>query len=189
MKLSLSRRLFGNCLASSFLVTSFSSFADEKSNQESIEHIQRSSSPFLLPPIEIADSSQNPVSLTHWRGKPFLLHLWATWCGPCRQELLEIDRVYYELGETANDIVPIACRSGDAEKIRGYYKQIGITHLPVYTDQGGKIDRDLQKITNIPPAYPTTLIINSQFNVIAQHSEELLWSANGVRNALKNAAL
>ncbi|MDQ6951649.1 MAG: TlpA disulfide reductase family protein [Mariprofundales bacterium] len=34
----------------------------------------------------------NRASLAEYRGQPLILHFWASWCPPCRQELPQIDR-------------------------------------------------------------------------------------------------
>ena len=31
--------------------------------------------------------------LSHYRGKPLLINVWASWCGPCQQEMPSLERL------------------------------------------------------------------------------------------------
>lgn len=40
-----------------------------------------------LPALQVADLQGDRIDLQQFRGKPLVLNLWATWCGPCRREM------------------------------------------------------------------------------------------------------
>ena len=45
---------------------------------------------------EMKAVSGDPIKLSNYSGKVLLVNLWATWCGPCRNEIPELVRLHKE---------------------------------------------------------------------------------------------
>ena len=43
------------------------------------------------------DSSGKPTEMNQWKGRPLVLNFWATWCGPCVEEMPELTALQKEL--------------------------------------------------------------------------------------------
>lgn len=67
-----------------------------------------------LPTLQFADLQGGTVDLQQFRGRPVVLNLWATWCGPCRREMPvlaaaqqahgNVQFVFLNQGETLDEV-------------------------------------------------------------------------------------
>ena len=85
------------------------------------------------PAVEGVALDGSSVSLGSLRGRPVLVHFWATWCPVCRVEEGNIQAVAED-----HAAITIATQSGDAEAVRGYLAERGL-HLPVVLDEDGSL--------------------------------------------------
>jgi len=72
--------------------------------------------------------SNAPVSLVQLRGKPVLIHFWATWCRICRYEQDGIDDIARDY-----QVVTVSMSSGTKKEVQTYMLNNGLT-FPVLND-------------------------------------------------------
>jgi tetratricopeptide (TPR) repeat protein len=105
------------------------------------------------PEFRLKDLHGAEVALGDFKGKVVLLDFWATWCGPCRQEMPEFQRIHRELA--AKDVVVLALDVDEPlETVAGYMDKEKFT-FPVLLANGTSV-MDRYSVHG----YPTTFAID-----------------------------
>ena len=71
-------------------------------------------------------------------GKPAVVNFWATWCGPCKDEMPLLDRTAAAHPEIAFLAIDL---DEDGAKIRGFFDEFGIARLDPLLDTGLETSR------------------------------------------------
>jgi cytochrome c-type biogenesis protein CcmH/NrfG/thiol-disulfide isomerase/thioredoxin len=91
----------------------------------------------LAPDFKVKSITGDELSLAKFRGKIVLLDFWATWCGPCRQEMPAVKRVWAKYSNDNFVIIGVSL-----DKNRGaldeYLQSEGIT-WPQYYEKDGRL--------------------------------------------------
>jgi len=74
-------------------------------------------------------------NLADQRGRPVLVHFWATWCPVCRLELSSIASIAKDYR-----VITVAQQSGSADAIRAYLRKHQV-RFPVLADPDGSLSR------------------------------------------------
>lgn len=119
---------------------------------------QRSLVSGQAPQLSGIDLAGKPVSLADYRGKPLVLHFWATWCNVCRAEQHNIDAL---AKDTA--VLSVATDSGGAQQVASYVAQHEIAPR-VIADP----DSELSKHFGVH-SFPTTFVLDGRGAI--RHSE------------------
>ena len=102
------------------------------------------------------------IKLSEYRGQVVLMNFWASWCGPCRQEmplLNDLHKKYKKLGFTVMGVNV----EEDSSKARKIVKDIKIK-FPVLFDTQNKVS-ELYQVS----AMPSSVIIDRDGNVRYLH--------------------
>ena len=76
--------------------------------------------------LSLPDTNGKSQSLGQWRGKVLVVNYWATWCGPCREEMPEFVRAQRDLGPKGLQIVGIAI--DQPAKVIEFAKELGLNY-------------------------------------------------------------
>ncbi len=104
-----------------------------------------------LPEINTLLINEELFSTLDYKGKPLLIHFWATWCPTCKLEAGNIQT----LSENY-DVLTIAVKSGEDGKINAYLKEHEL-NFKVINDQDGILSSQFSV-----SAFPTTFIYDKE---------------------------
>jgi peroxiredoxin len=87
----------------------------------------------LPPEISVAalkDAKGSSFKLANFFGKVMVVNLWATWCGPCRQEIPELVKLHKEFHSRGVEIVGLSTENPDAsaEKVRKFIQDFQVDY-------------------------------------------------------------
>ena len=84
--------------------------------------------------LTFLDTKNKLINLKDYRGKLIMLNFWATWCAPCKEEMLSLDLL--QRNENLNNlkIFPINIGKEKPEKSLKFFKDLEIKNLDLYFD-------------------------------------------------------
>ena len=128
---------------------------------------------FTLP-----DLKGKPIALSSFKGQVVLLDFWATWCGPCLDELPDLKKLYAKHHASGFTIVGV---SADEET----------KDVPPFADQNGILYPILLSGGDLPPGYevrgiPAAFLIDRRGRIIKHYLGEVSYGelSSDVQRAL-----
>lgn len=107
---------------------------------------------------ELTDLRGSKVNMASLRGKPLVVNFWATWCGPCKEEMPDFQRL--ATGEMGDRVRVVGIGIDNADNMRSFAEKIGITYTLL---EGGVESLDMLKALGNPAGgLPFTLVIDAE---------------------------
>jgi thiol-disulfide isomerase/thioredoxin len=104
----------------------------------------------------LPDPAGRPEALSKWQGKPLLINFWASWCGPCVEEMPELVALHKQMPQL--QVIGIGVDSAD--KIAEFAAKLHIDY-PLYVAGSNAIGL-MRDLGNAVGGLPFTLLIDSK---------------------------
>ena len=133
------------------------------------------------PPFELAGPEGEPVALAERRGRVVMLNFWATWCGPCIEELPSLDRLATALADEPFEL--IAVNMGDSpEALGAFLDRLGLDPgFTIALDVDGDVTREWGLF-----AYPTTVLLDAEGRAVRVRYGATDWDAPEVIELIRS---
>lgn len=120
--------------------------------------------------ISFVTEDGGTADLEDFRGKVILINIWATWCGPCREEMPTLDALQRELSSEKFEVVALSIDRAGLGVVRKFYDEIGVTSLKVYVDETMRSATELRAF-----GLPTTILIDTNGRELGRLIGEAKW--------------
>lgn len=121
-------------------------------------------------PFELKSLDGTPVQLAQLKGKVVVVNFWATWCGPCKEEMPAFERLRQQLDPARFALVTITTDL-QRDGIKHFLANLNV-QLPVLFDE----DQDVSR-AYLVRALPTTVLIDRQGTLVGRAVGPREWDA------------
>lgn len=132
-----------------------------------------------VPQIVLPDLDGATVEVPgDFAGRPILVNVWASWCGPCIEEMPELERFAAEQGANGTQVVGIAL--DDANAVAAFLARVPVTY-PLLIDTPGPRDAGVQ-LGNPRGVLPYSVLVSADGRLLRQrigpfaHGEISQWA-------------
>ncbi len=107
------------------------------------------------PEISLATLKGDRLSLSALKGKVVLLDFWAEWCGPCKQELPELEKLKREFAARGVEVVTVNIdkERANAERLT---RELALTFAVLLDPNGSAVS------AYDPPKMPSSYVIDKR---------------------------
>ncbi len=112
----------------------------------------------LAPNMEFEQLDGGTWRLREHRGQVVLINLWATWCGPCREETPGLVRLFKDEEPKGLAVVGLSLDVGSREKVRSFAEQFRVPYPIVFPEP-------MSQLADTVEAVPTTMLLDKNGRV------------------------
>ncbi|MFO0753626.1 MAG: TlpA disulfide reductase family protein [Thermodesulfovibrionales bacterium] len=131
------------------------------------------------PDFTLPDAGGKKVSLAEGKGKAILLHFWATWCGPCRAEMLSLSTLYREFRDKGLLVLAVSVDTS-AKPVHAFLAEQNIP-FPVLLDTEREVYFDTYAVFGLP----TSFLINRDGVIAERIVGETAWDSPAVKEKVR----
>jgi peroxiredoxin len=114
------------------------------------------------PDFVLKSSTGNNMRLSEYRGDVVMINFWATWCGPCRQEMPLLDDLYGRYQRVGFTLLGVNI-DDDSRRAMKMIEELGV-NFPVLFDES----KDVSKLYAVE-AMPVTVLVDREGTVRHVH--------------------
>lgn len=129
-----------------------------------------------IPDFTLKDINGKDVAFYSFKGKVILLNFWATWCGPCREEMPSLINLYKSYKDKGFVVIGISVDTSD-KPVRRFINDNAII-FPILMDSDKEVSFDIFGVLGLPTSY----LIDRNGVVVEKFLGERDWNSPEIKN-------
>ena len=118
-----------------------------------------------VPAFTVPDLTGQAVAVpTAYAGRPLLINIWASWCGPCVKEMPELQRFHAQQAANGTQVVGIAL--DDAAAVQDFLQRVPVDY-PILVDAAGPADAGV-RLGNPKGVLPYSVLLSADGTLLKQ---------------------
>ena len=118
-----------------------------------------------IPAIELPGLDGEPTSLASLQaGRPMLVNVWASWCGPCIEEMPELQR--FATAQGANGVQVVGIALDEVANVRDFLSKVQVSY-PILIDAAGPADAGV-RLGNPKGVLPYSILVSADGILLKQ---------------------
>jgi len=127
--------------------------------------------PVAYPPSAFLDADLQPVWLNERNAKLTVLNFWATWCGPCKEEMPSLDALQARFDPKDIYVLTLSNDRKGPEVVLPYFEKAGLTQLKPYYEE----NLSLSRVMGVQ-GYPNTVVLDQEGRELARVVKPADWN-------------
>ena len=124
--------------------------------------LQFVNTPVPVDEITMEDLDGRQISSRDWQGKATIVNFWATWCGPCLEEIPDLIRLQDRYPDHLQ-IIGVSMDEGPVEEVKEFVREHGMNYPVVMTTP------ELQRSFPGVYALPTSFVLDAGVRTVQRH--------------------
>jgi len=118
------------------------------------------------------------ITLSNLKGKVVLINFWATWCGPCREEMPSLERLYRHFKYEDFTLLAVDIME-NPETVKRFAKEYNLS-FPILLDEKGDVAGKYAA-----NAIPTTYIIDKRGKAVGKAIGPRKWDGDHAKDVIE----
>ncbi|HXZ38782.1 MAG TPA: TlpA disulfide reductase family protein, partial [Thermodesulfobacteriota bacterium] len=87
------------------------------------------------PVFSLPDLKGDRVDLFSFKGEVIIIEFWATWCGPCKEEIPVLSQLYKKYRDKGLVVIGVSLDRKEPQEVKKFLDQLQIEYINVMGDE------------------------------------------------------